>query len=64
MNFFKRARTPEELVLKCCNAYEELAKAGSTGATRQAVRRLGHAGASACHLALTAGCARRRWTTW
>lgn len=38
MNFFKRARTPEELVLKCCNAYEELAKAGSTGATRQAVR--------------------------
>jgi hypothetical protein len=26
MNFFKRARTPEELVFKCCNAYEELVK--------------------------------------
>lgn len=38
MNFFKRARTPEELVLKCCNAYEELAKTGSTAVTRQAVR--------------------------
>jgi hypothetical protein len=26
MNFFKRARTPEELVFKCCNAYEDLVK--------------------------------------
>ena len=34
MNFFKRARTPEELVLKCCNAYEDLVKAP---AQRQAV---------------------------
>ena len=38
MNFFKRARTPGELVLKCCNAYEELVKAGATGVARQGVR--------------------------
>lgn len=38
MNFFRRARTPDELVLKCCNSYEELAKAPATGAVRQGVR--------------------------
>lgn len=35
MNFFKHKRTPDELVMKCCNAYDELAKGGPQ---RQAVR--------------------------
>jgi hypothetical protein len=36
MNFFKRARTPEELVFKCCNAFDDL---GKPMPARQAVRR-------------------------
>jgi hypothetical protein len=35
MNFFKRARTPEELVFKCCNAFDDL---GKPMPARQAVR--------------------------
>jgi hypothetical protein len=64
MNFFKRARTPEELVLKCCNAYEELVKAGAAGAGRQAVRLVSRKLRAVHNRALTAACACRLWTTW
>jgi hypothetical protein len=50
MNFFKRARTPEELVFKCCNAYEELVKPMPA---KQAVR-------AALPLAARARCRSRR----
>jgi hypothetical protein len=61
MNFFKRARTPEELVFKCCNAYEELAKAMPQ---RQAVRRPAPDAAPAAARADAARRGARPSTTW
>ena len=63
MNFFKRARTPDELVLKCCNSYEELAKAPATGAARQGVRSGTALSGPFLRSALTAGVVHRHLTT-
>ena len=63
MNFFKRARTPDELVLKCCNSYEELAKAPATGAARQGVRSDTALSGPFLRSALTAGVGHRHVTT-
>jgi len=34
MHLFKRQRTPPELVLKCCNNYEDLARSSSNQSAR------------------------------